>query len=179
MKKSTLTKVFYAVLVLSLSVSACKKGSTTTDDERREEETKERERKQAVLDKLSGKTYSLVVIKNNTTGENLMASTMFPACIADDTFTLSGGINLDFNYSNALCESTSKVYKGTYSYKSKESDSIRFAGMDEAAAYKLKGITKQEVFGIKTFDETNKTLVLSYKLANGNEVIRQYSFTTN
>eukprot|EP01012_Entosiphon_sulcatum_P031855 TRINITY_DN40586_c0_g1_i1.p1 TRINITY_DN40586_c0_g1~~TRINITY_DN40586_c0_g1_i1.p1 ORF type:complete len:191 (+),score=23.50 TRINITY_DN40586_c0_g1_i1:29-574(+) len=172
----TILNAILGLSLFSITIASCKKDSTTSDDIRREQDNIERDRKESILKKLSGKTYTLVVIKNATTGENLMASSMFPVYFADDTFTLSDDIMIDFDYSTARAVSTSRNYKGTYTFKSKESDSVKFAGMDEAPAFKLKGINKQDVYAIKTFDDTSKTLILSFRLANGDEITRQYSF---
>ena len=177
MKTNFTLKSTILAIAMALAFYSCKKGGDIKESEDvRQEQQSEIMRRQAILDQLNQKTYSLVVIKNVNTGENLMASTMFPACIADDTFTLSEKSIIDFNYSSSLCAGTSSTFRGTYNFKSATTDSIKFNGMDEAPAYKTKGVVKQDVFVVKTFDETNKTMVLSYRLSNGNEIIRQYSY---
>jgi len=176
MKNYTLLKQSaLAVVLTGLFFASCKKSGTDVEKER-EEQKNEAARKQAILDKISGKTYSLVVIENATTGENLMASAMFPACIADDTFTTSNSISISFDYGTALCVSTARTVKGNYTFKALNTDSIKFSGMDEAPAYSVKGIRKQDTFMVKEFNENAKTMVLSYKLANGQEVIRRYTY---
>ncbi|WP_025146114.1 hypothetical protein [Pedobacter jeongneungensis] len=179
MKTSKLFKAVLLLSVLSLSLfTACKKTSSADDkvEEERQNQKNEAARKQAIIDKLNGKTYKLESIQNVTTGEMLNASAMFPACIGDDTFTTSDGSIISWDYGKSKCAAVNNTIQSNFNFTDKDTDSIRFSGMDEENAFKAQGIRKQVVYMVKSMDLTAKKLVLSFKLANGNEINRTYSF---
>lgn len=174
-----LSKSNILITLLSLSLfTSCKKGSSAEEqvEEERKNQQIEAARKQAIIDKLNGKTYKLETIQNVTTGEILTASAMFPACIGDDTFTTSNGSIISWDYGQAKCAAVNSTIQSNFNFTDKDTDSIRFSGMDEENAFKAQNIRKQVVYMVKSMDLTNKKLVLSFKLANGQEVNRIYTF---
>lgn len=167
---------FFALALIITSAFSCKKTDLLSE---REKSRPDYKGTQMNL-KLQNKVYTLKYLRRKDDYSNLLGTTNYPICMADDKFTLSESGQMTWEFNNRcstlnISPELAKAWPANWG-ATPEGDSLSINEIDERGLITKSKLPGTVRFKIESLDIANKTLDLTCT-EDGVEIRRTYTYT--